>query len=313
MKKVNIVKVVLYSLVLMIGLTACKSVTVSKKITKRETSFKNIDGFSEKINQQLATFFLRTKNEQGRKIAVFDGDGTVLGQTPHYLADEAMYQYAVEHPNQNPEIFQEMITQSNVSLPYVQNRVKYIAGMSLQEYRDLGEKYFNMYYANKIYQPMKQLIATLKQNNFEIWIITASPEGLYQQFLSKQLEIPITHVVGIKSVIKDGIITNQIIEPVPQDHGKKWAIESFIQDVPLFVAGNSRGDKEMIEFSKGLKMIVNPDEHIAHDQKESISDYAKKNGWLIARINDVPAKDFPSISSKKFNIRLNKTKKVEQK
>lgn len=311
MKKVSIVKIALYSLVLLISLTACKSVAIAEKTTKVETSFKDIEGFSKKTNQQLATFFVSTKNEQGRKIAVFDGDGTVLGQTPHYLADEAMYQYAAEHPNQNPEIFQEMIKQSNVSLPYVQNRVKYIAGMSLQGYRDLGEKYFNKYYSNKIYQPMKQLIATLKQNGFEIWVITASPEGLYQQFLSKQLEIPMTHIVGIKSVIKDGIITDQIIEPVPQDHGKKWAIESFVQGVPLFVAGNSRGDKEMIEFSKGLKMIVNPDEHIAPDQKESISDYAKKNNWLTVRINDVPAKDFPSISSKKFNIRLNKTKKVE--
>ncbi len=311
MKKVNILKIVAYSLVLLIGFTACKTVPVSSKTTKIETPFKAVDGFSEKTNQQLAVFFQQTKNEQGRKIAVFDGDGTVLGQTPHYLADEAMYQYAAAHPNKNPEIFQEMIQQSNVSLPYVQNRVKYISGMSLQGYRDLGEKYFNKYYTNKIYQPMKQLIAELKKNGFEIWVITASPEGLYQQFLSKQLEIPITHIIGIKSVIKDGIITDQIIEPVPQDHGKKWAIESFIQDVPLFVAGNSRGDKEMIEFSKGLKMIVNPDEHIAHDQKESISDYAKKNDWLIVRVNDVPAKDFPSISSKKFNIRLNKTKKVE--
>jgi len=101
-----------------------------------------------------------------------------------------------------------------------------------------------------------------------------------------------------------------MIRPIPQDHGKKWAIESFIQDVPLLVAGNSRGDKEMIEFSRGLKMIVNPDEHIAHDQTESILDYAKKNNWLIVKINDVPEKNFPSVSSQKFNIRINKTHKV---
>ncbi|VAX28424.1 hypothetical protein MNBD_IGNAVI01-2914, partial [hydrothermal vent metagenome] len=30
------------------------------------------------------------------------------------------------------------------------------------------------------------------------------------------------------------------------------------------------------------------------------------------RINDVPDKDFPSISSKKFGIRINKTHKVEE-
>jgi len=304
MKKTISVKSIILNLFLMIGLSACQSNNI-------DNTSKPINGFSDGANQQLEEFFQETKNESGRKIAVFDGDGTVLGQTPHYLADEAMYNYALEHPNKNPEIFQEMIKQSNVSLPYVQNRVKYIAGLSLQEYRDLGEKYFNKYYSNKIYEPMRSLISILKQNGFEIWIITASPEGMYQQFLSKALEIPITHIVGIKSTIKDGIITDEIISPIPQDHGKKWAIESFVQDVPLFVAGNSRGDKEMIEFSKGLKMIVNPDEHIAPDQTESISDYAKNNNWLVVKINDVPGKDFPSVSSKKFGIRLNKTHEVK--
>jgi len=64
----------------------------------------------------------------------------VLGQTPHYLADECMYQYAKEHPQQKPKIIEEMKSQSNVSLPYVQNRVHFISGKSLQFYRDLGEK-----------------------------------------------------------------------------------------------------------------------------------------------------------------------------
>ncbi|MEN8248060.1 MAG: haloacid dehalogenase-like hydrolase [Bacteroidota bacterium] len=302
--RVSTKSVFIYLLVI-IGLSACQN-------PDNNNSFKPIAGFSQEVNLQLEAFLQETKNETGRKIAVFDGDGTVLGQTPHYLADEAMYNYALEHPDKNPEIFQEMISQSNVSIPYVQNRVKYIAGLTLQEYRDLGEEYFNKYYSNKIFEPMRDLISNLKQNGFEIWIITASPEGMYQQFLSKALEIPITHIVGIKSVIKDGIISDEIITPVPQDHGKKWAIESFVQDVPLFVAGNSRGDKEMIEFSRGLKMIVNPDEHIAADQSESIADYAKKNNWLIVKINDVPSDDFPSISSKEFGIRLNKTNKVEE-
>ena len=304
MKKIiSAISVVLY-LFIVFGLSACQN-------PSKDNLFKPINGFSKDVNKQLEEFLRATKNETGRKIAVFDGDGTVLGQTPHYLADEAMYQYAAEYPNQNPEVFEEMIKQSNVSIPYVQNRVKYISGMSLQEYRDLGEKYFNKYYANKIYEPMRSLISTLRRNGFEIWIITASPEGMYQQFLSKALKIPITNIVGIKSTIKNGIITDEIISPIPQDHGKKWAIESFVQDVPLFVAGNSRGDKEMIEFSRGLKMIVNPDEHIAPDQVESISDYARKNDWLVVKINDVPDKKFPSISFKKFGIRSNKTHEVK--
>ena len=48
---------------------------------------------------------------------------------------------------------------------------------------------------DKIYKPMQNLIGALKANGFEIWIITASPQGMYQQFLSKALDITITHIV----------------------------------------------------------------------------------------------------------------------
>ncbi len=274
--------------------------------------FENIEGFSEKANKQLHEFLINTEDEAGRKIAVFDGDGTVLGQTPHYLADECMYLYAKEHPAQiKNEVLTEMIKQSNVSLPYVQNRIKLIAGMSLQDYRDMGEACFKKYYSDKIFEPMRSLINILKKNQFEIWIVTASPEGMYQQFLSKEFQIPITNIVGVKSIIRDGIITDEIVFPVPQDEGKMEAIETFIQDKPLLVAGNSRGDKEMIEFSKGLKMIVNPDTHVAEDQSESIEQYAEKNNWLIIKIKDVPNENFPSISSKEFGIRKNKTNDVK--
>ena len=305
LKPKSLPKSAIIYLFILIVISACQNQT-------ENNSFKPITGFSEDANLQLETFLQETKDEAGRKIAVFDGDGTVFGQTPHYLADEAMYTYALEHPDKNPEIFKEMTGQSNVSIPYVQNRVKFIAGMSLQEYRDLGEEFFNKYYTDKLYEPILNLISSLKQNGFEIWVITASPEGMYQQFLSKALDIPITNIVGIKSTIKDGIITDKIIFPIPQDHGKKLAIESFVQDVPLLVAGNSRGDKEMIEFSRGLKIIVNPDEHTAPDQDESIADYAKNNDWLIVKINDVPASDFPSVSSETFGIKLNTTHEVKR-
>jgi phosphoserine phosphatase len=271
-----------------------------------------IDGFTSSANQQLKDFLIMSRNEKGRKIAVFDGDGTVLGQTPHYLADECMYQWAEKRPDHRPLVINSLKTQSNVSLSYVQNRIRLVSGMSLQEYRDLGEDCFDNYYTEKIFRPMEDLIHILKSEDFEVWIVTASPEGMYQQFLSKVFQIPITRIIGVKSVVRDGIITDEIVHPVPQDHGKKEAIETFVQDVPLLVAGNSRGDKEMIEYSKGLKLIVNPDEHIAPDQKESIADYAKRNNWLVLRVNDIPDLNFPSVSSIKYGKRLNKTRDYTQ-
>ena len=148
-------------------------------------------------------------------------------------------------------------------------------------------------------------------NGFEVWIVTGSPEAMYQAFLSEEFEIPITNVIGVKSVIREGIVTDEIVNPVPQDKGKMEAIETFIQDKPLLVGGNSRGDKEMIEFSKGLRLIVNPDTFIAPDQSESIADYAKKEGWVIVRINDTPDDSKPWVSTDEYKIKRNKTNEVK--
>ena len=205
----------------------------------------------------------------------------------------------------------EMKTMRNVSIPYVQGRVRYLAGTDLQFQRDLGERCFAEMYAEKMFAPMQALVKNLLAHGFEVWVVTGSPEAMYQQFLSKQLGIPMRQVVGVRAVIHGGKVTDRIIQPVTQDHGKKEAIETFIQARPLLVGGNSRGDKEMIEYASDLRMIVNPDEHVAPDQKESIADYAKREGWLIVRVRDVPRPDFPSLSSKQFGIRINKTRDVK--
>lgn len=269
--------------------------------------YKEIPSFPKEVNSNLENFFKKHKSYSGRKIAIFDGDGTVLGQAPHYLADECLYEVAKKEPNRKPQLIQKMKAQSNVSIPYVQNRVLFFEGDTVDSLRKLGDECYYKYYNNKVYPQMIQLIQILKKNQFEVWIITASPEAMYQKFLAKELDIPITNIVGVKSVVRDGKITSEMVLPIPQDNGKKEAIETFVQDKPLFVAGNSRGDREMIEFSEGVKFIVNPDEHIAEGDSESIAAYARKMNWLVVKIKDVPSENFPYISSKEYGIRKNKS------
>ena len=272
--------------------------------------FRPIDGFSDEVNARLEAFLTESDGITERKVAVFDGDGTVLGQTPHYLADECMYMHAQQHPDRKRDLLDHMGSIRNVSHEYVSGRVRYLAGLEVGTVQQMGRHCFADLYADKIYAPMRDLIALLQENGFEAWVITGSPQVLYQGFLSEQLGIPMTNVVGVHSIIRDGVITDELVHPVTQDHGKKEAIETVVQACPLLVAGNSRGDKEMIESSCGLKLIVNPDEHVAPDQEMSISDYAASQGWLVARVRDVPAPDFPSLSSGEFGIRINKTRDV---
>ncbi len=273
----------------------------------KENTFQPIEGFDAKTNERIEKFLVETKDYNKRKIAVFDGDGTVLGQAPHYMADECLYEVALNNPQKKTDVIKKMTKLSNVSMEYVQLRVKFFEGDTVDYLRELGSNCYKKYYAEKVFKPMVNLIYKLKENGFEVWIITASPEALYQKFLSEELHIPITNIVGVKSVVHEGKITGTMVEPIPQDHGKKEAIETFVQERPLLVGGNSRGDKEMIEYSGNLKIIINPDEYVAEDQTESIAEYARKNNWMIAKIKDVPSNEFPYISSKNFNMKKNKT------
>ncbi|HOX45494.1 MAG TPA: haloacid dehalogenase-like hydrolase [Myxococcota bacterium] len=274
---------------------------------RAEPAFQPVPGFPDEVNQRLARFLEETRAEPGRKVAVFDGDGTVFGQAPHYLADECLYLHAQAHPDRKPELIQAMSKQVNVSIPYVQDRVRYLAGLSLVELRQLGVRCFREHYADKFYPPMRALVDLLQAHGFEVWVVTGSPEALYQQFIAEGLGIPPLRVVGVKSIIRGGVVTDEIVPPVPQDAGKLQAIETFIQERPLLVGGNSRGDREMIEHSRGLKLIVNPDEHVEVGSTESIAEVARREGWLTVRIRDVPAPDFPWVTSRVYGVRVNKT------
>jgi phosphoserine phosphatase len=200
-----------------------------------------------------------------------------------------------------------MRTQSNVSIPYVQNRVRFLAGLRLDGLRRMGERCFAELYPGKIFEPMRRLVQVLQAEGFEVWIVSASPEALYQGFLSRELGIPITRVIGVKSVVRGGVVTDQIVPPVPQDAGKLEAIETFVQDTPLLVAGNSRGDREMILHARLLHLIVNPDEHVEAGEAESIAGFAARQGWVVVRVPDLPDPARPAISGREYGIRENKS------
>ena len=283
-------------------------------------SYQNINGFSDEVNEELSTFLINLQDSEVRKIAVFDVDGTIIGQVPHYLADEALYSYA-EHNytgKKDPEslskmkIVEEMIKMSNTEEVYVQNRVRFFSNLTVEEIETIGWDTYNQKYKEKLYPEIKQLISILEDFGFEIWVMTASPEYLYQGFLSEDLGIPKNRIIGMKSVVKNGITTDELVIPATQDIGKEQYIRTYIKSEPLLVVGNSRGDMEMMNTSVGLKMIVNPDD----EKKRGIQDglmngftvksYWEKEGALIVYSNDTRQGNDRYVSEE-WGIRVNKS------
>ncbi|MEO2062623.1 MAG: haloacid dehalogenase-like hydrolase [Christiangramia sp.] len=281
--------------------------------------FHKISGWNEDINNKLETFLEGSRIIKERKVAVFDCDGTLLGQSPYYLADEALYNYAETHFSDKKDslsiakmaVIDSLLNGNNVGMDYVQKRISFLSGLSATEVQQIGEEMFQEKYQNKFYPQMKQLLANLEDYGFEIWVVTASPEVLYQQFVSENTGIPLNRIIGVKSVIHDGKVTRTLVQPVPQDAGKADAIQTFIKAKPLFVAGNSRGDWEMMNESVGLKMIINPDDSkkLQHEEDSSLNGHTLKEYWesqkaLIVTCEDLPEGDHSYIS-KDLNIRKN--------
>ncbi|MCB8994224.1 MAG: haloacid dehalogenase-like hydrolase [Bacteroidales bacterium] len=282
-------------------------------------SYRYIKGWAQETNDQIESFLNSTLPMTERKVAVFDCDGTTFGQVPHYLADEALYQYAEEvlkkrndkDAKERLAILDRMVKDgNNVGKPYVEDRVHFLAGLSPEEIEMIGAECYRKAYQGKFYPEMKELIANLKEYGFEVWILTASPEILYQKFVAEELGIPYTHIVGAKCVIANGKTTGEIIPPIPQDDGKASSIETFIKARPLIVGGNSRGDLDMLNESVGLKIVVNPDDVKVRGPEDgpmeglTVKSYWENEGALIVKCNDVanPAIDFYTT---KWKIRKN--------
>jgi HAD superfamily phosphoserine phosphatase-like hydrolase len=293
-------------------------VIFSIQISAQSYSFKPIKGFSDATNVKFEAFLNSTETMQIRKVAVFDCDGTLLGQAPYYLCDEAIMSLAERqykdksdaNSKKKYKMALNMAKIDNVGFDYEPACARYFSGMTPEAVEELGNKVFHEQFQNKMYPEMKALIANLKNYGFEIWVITASAELLYQKFCSELIGIPEEHIIGVKTVVgADGLITERIVDPIPQDNGKAEAVRTFIKTRPLFVAGNSRGDTEMINTSVGLKMIINPNDT---KSEKDLGGKTVKSYWtadtncLIEYCNDVPDTSKKFVC-KKYGVAINES------
>lgn len=231
--------------------------------------YENIDGFSKTTNQRLKSFMESTRNLTIHKVAVFDCDGTVLGQSPHYMCDEALIDHITEQYGHRSDSLalrkmdqlKRAMVNSDDELAYADEMVSLFSGLTIEEMEEIGKRCFREKFSNQIFPEMRALIKNLKNYGFDVYIVTASPEVLYQGVCSEQLGLTTDHVIGVRAAVDSyGYTTTAMVRPVTVQRGKAEAIRTFIKTVPLFAAGNSRGDFEMMSLCNGLRLIINPDD-----------------------------------------------------
>ena len=280
--------------------------------------YKPIKGFQDATNDRIESFLESTIPMKTRKVAVFDCDGTLFGQAPYYLADEALYDYAKRNYEGKTDslsvakmaVVDQLLHGDNVGVDFVQNRVRFLSGLTADEIQAIGNNMFHEKYQNKMYPEMKQLIANLENFGFEVWILSASPELLYQRFCAEQLGLPEDRILGVKSRVTDGnVVTDELVYPVSQDEGKADVVRTFIKADPLFVGGNSRSDLEMMNTSVGLKIMINPDDKKAEKVAggKTLKEYWEADPRCIVEYcNDVPQGNYTYVTEE-WGVKNNAT------
>ena len=117
-----------------------------------------------------------------------------------------------------------------------------------------------------------ELIDFLKNNGVDVWVVSASSEILVRQAM-KHFNIEV-NLIGVRNVIVDGKITNELEKPLSIYEGKVECIKKFIDpnQKPLIGVGDSINDLPMLEYCE-IKIVV--------DRQNTLSEKAKQNKWFL--------------------------------
>jgi hypothetical protein len=162
-------------------------------------------------------------------------------------------------------------------------------------------------YTELVYQPMLELLAYLRDNGFKTFIVSGGGVEFMRPWTEQVYGIPPEQVVGSTIVtefaLRDGmpvLLRQPEMDFLDDKEGKPIAINKFIGRQPIFAAGNSDGDLQMLQWTtdtdgRRLGIIVHHDDaerEYAYDRDSHIGqldqalDLAPNAGWVLVSMKD---------------------------
>jgi HAD superfamily phosphoserine phosphatase-like hydrolase len=211
--------------------------------------------------------------------AFFDADHTLwAGDLGDLVAREAMKQGLMKpkashalaeilkksggvptmNPNRDSQLLLERYFKDKVSdLDIIIAQVLCYAGWTPSELRTFGKSLFDKHLAPKIYEDMAVLHETLRKAGITIKVISGSAQWIVEA-ACEHFGIPAEDVYGARSLIVDGLLSDQVDEPMTYTAGKVEAMERWIGSRTATIAfGDSKSDYPMQERCV-IRVAVNP-------------------------------------------------------
>src|SRR5688572_5496021 len=210
------------------------------------------------------------------RIATFDNDGTLWTEQPIYFqvafAMDRVKALAPQHPEwKTLEPFKSVLADDRAALAAMGEKglleimAATHAGLTTVEFAKAVTDWlatarhprFNRPYTDLVYQPMLELLAYLRANQFKTFIVSGGGIEFMRPWTERIYGIPPEQVVGSSGVTKfvlqpDGVpvlMKEAKVEFIDDGPGKPVGINRFIGRRPVFAFGNSDGDQQMLEWT----------------------------------------------------------------
>lgn len=238
--------------------------------------------FVEQTNDKQADTYVPVED----RIAVFDNDGTLWSEKPYYFqlafALDRVKEMASAHPEwKTEEPFKSVLEDDikSVLASGEEGLLKLIlathSGMTVEQYQQDVDQWlavakderFNKAYTELTYQPMKEMLTYLQDNNFKTYIVSGGGVDFMRVWASEAYNIPTEQIIG--SALKynysynDGkptVTKDSSILTIDDKAGKVSNIQHIIGKKPILAVGNSDGDQAMMQWAtsqpNSMAMIV---------------------------------------------------------
>ncbi|MCK5835108.1 MAG: haloacid dehalogenase-like hydrolase [Lentisphaeria bacterium] len=322
----NVNKKLLTLLASLTLLSACQQTNSSKEITTNSTGAPLASWNEGQLKSRIIDYVTTTTDKNSAsfvpvedRIAVFDNDGTMWSEQPfyfqYYFALHLLNKYADKHPEwKNDKDLNLLLKEGDKAFLKVGHKglAKLLfatnTGQSVAAYKEDAKKWAataihptkGKRFPELAYQPMLELLAYLKANEFKNYIVSGGTSEFMRAFICELYQIDEENILG--SYFKGKYHYNNgkaFIERKPEfltynDKGAKVElIQQHIGKKPIFAGGNSDGDLAMLQWSssnkyKNFQLYIHHTDakrEWAYDRKSPIGelnlglDEATKKGW----------------------------------
>jgi len=283
--------------------------------------------------QVLVSFVERVTKEGGpdfvppaERVAVFDNDGTLWSEQPLYVqlafALDRVKALAPEHPEwKEKEPFASVLRGdlAGVAASGEHGLLELVmashAGNTSEEFARIVEDWLatarhpklGRPYTECAYQPMLELLAYLRANGFQTFIVSGGGVEFMRPWSERVYGVPPERVVGSSVQTryelrggKPAIVRLPAVDFIDDKAGKPVGIHKFIGRRPVLAFGNSDGDFEMLEWTTAgpgprLGLLLHHDDaerEVAYDRTSSV-------GRLGRGLDEAPARGWTLVSMKR--------------